>query len=245
MNKIFITIVIWVTVAIMFCSCQLDQEQMSEEFYYDSEKYTIIDMGEGFVGLPESVAALEKSTINDYYCFDGDCGVIVVCKVAGKSINRVNCSYEDSKYKMVITMLNHVVTPVEIIDIIFASDRIPDDINFKEGDIVYLSENFFYITEETPEYFEYHGENTVASYDYYYPIEKNKIYIAYGSYCLSESNNYDGNPLIDTQRPGSVYCLSDDDVPKQKEMPVVPYNRYKELWQEAKDKYGYLAKELE
>ena len=237
MRNIFITIIILVVLVIVCCACQAKpQEETNGELNYDPKRHTIAEMREVFVGLPESIDDVEKFIIGDNvkHLYGGDCGVIVVCKVAGGSVNRITEPDSDGKK---IYIFDHVVTPIEIVNIIFTGNNISDDISFKEGDIIYLREDFFYVTEETPEYLEYYDKNAIIATGYYYPLEKDKLYLIYGHYFLSEENSYNNKPLLLPGIPSSVYCLSDNNKYESGKRP----HQYEILWQEAKDKYGSLV----
>jgi len=166
--------------------------------------------------------------------------LILICEVAGPSINRI---IMPPKSKMDYTKVygtNHVITPILIHKIIYMGDYS----NVKEGEIIFVAEPYFYITEETPDYLDTLSLNSVWANEYY-PMEAGNLYLTYMGLVTNELFAYNGSDTIYSiigMREG-VYNLSDP-TPQNSAMAsmgIEPKGHTVEMWHDARAKYGYLV----
>ena len=201
------------------------------EFSFDASIHTFVDERDGgdrfFARTIKDMENRARGLTDES---NKQVGTILVCEVAGMSINRIIEPSEEDRDKSKVYGLNHVLTPVKIKKVIFTGK----DVRLEEDDVLYLVEPFFYVTEETGEYYKAYGMNSIVA-DEYDPIEFGKTYVMYLSYYPSEIYDFDGKTTLGTLGlRESVYCISDD----------APSNRassdpiYTEIWQEVKSKYG-------
>ncbi len=122
----------------------------SPEYFFDKTQYTTVAGFDGDV----IYSPLNKDDLEYMMTelLDGEnYGLIAACTVVGGSYNQIvlQDSYTYS--------LSHICTPIRI-DHIFSKGSL---IDISEGELCYLHENYFYITEQLPELAECYGENSV------------------------------------------------------------------------------------
>jgi len=166
--------------------------------------------------------------------------LIIIGEVAGPSTNRIIYPSRSERIPGQVYGSNHVTTPVLIHNIIYRGEN--HDVI--EGDVIYVREHFYYVTEETPDALNHFPLNTIISYEYD-PMEKNNLYLMYigqGSSELYNFNYYPSNLHIVARREG-VFNLSDP-TPQNSAMASVgmePPAHYARMWHDARAKYGHIA----
>ena len=221
---------------------------LEEGFSFDPEQYERIDEAIIDRFLPESVDEVENLTRKDEY------GVILLCEVAGDSVNRIMKVPMAEREPGKIYGVNHVITPIIIKNLIYTGASV----SLEEGDTIYLYEKFQYVTKATKHSEKIEGievpdtspkknpegsseseekKYTTKEYD---PLEKGKTYLLYASHepPLTDAYKYKGQPpLLLSGLRDAVYCLSDD-TPQQygKKTP-----NYETWWWIVKERYGDLV----
>lgn len=198
-------------------------------FSFDPKKYELIESGVVDRTLCQSLDELEErlKTESDGY------GIILTCQVAGDSINRIMEPPKDKKESKLYGV-NHVLTPIKIQQIIYKGSKVA----LKAGDIIYVIEPFFYVTEETPDYLSSVEKGTYVTNEYD-PMVKKKIYLMYAKCkpAILNMYDYDGQtPLTLQGLREAVYCLSDESPQQNGETT----ENYFSMWNEAKRKYSDL-----
>ena len=206
-------------------------EDNAQKLGWDPEKYEIIMnklTGDrmGYATIDRLEKAIKSNPM----------GIIVECKVIGGGVSRV-VKVHNSK---VVDSFRYTTSEVEITKVYFKDENV----SLKEGDIIDVYEQYFYITEETPELLERYGPNHIFSNEWY-PLEKGHTYIIHGQYQeyrepepdaihVWTEDPKDEFPRICPWFQESTFCLSVDEPAKATELV---YN-YREMWQEVKAKYG-------
>lgn len=197
---------LFLSLLLLLSSCSLPVKE--QRFAFDPAKYR--RYGDDCAGnrfIPSSFDDLEEHTRNDLKGNSATDTAIIKCSVNGESINRIIEPTEAERDVNIAYGVNHVLTPVIIEEIYFAGE----DVTLEVGKTYYLKEPFFYITEETPEYLEIYGENSVFSGEYV-PMVKGEEYIVYVRYRHNDAYDYNGEATLSTiGLQESVYCITDPD----------------------------------
>ena len=197
------------------------------EFYFDKDQYTIVQGLDGNRLIPRSFEELESSTRDA----DGT-GLIVRCSVAGPSINRIMEPTPEEREPGVVYGVNHVLTPVVIEKIFYAGENV----DIKEGETYYLKESYFYITPDTPLYWDEYGENRVYASEYN-PLVEGHSYVVYMVYRQSDIYDYNGEPILFVNgMREAVYCLTDQETAKS--LVFSGDENYWSLWRDVIHTYG-------
>ncbi len=203
-----------------------------DAFVFNPKKYTIVDNSSGgdrFV--PQSIQDLEKLVRFDELGEPITDGAIILCTISGDSINRILEPPASEREPGVVYGINHVLTPVKIERVLYSGA----DTSLEEGKEYYLREPYFYVTEETPDYYTEYGKNHIYATDYY-PMTKGNTYLVYITQKTQKSYDYlkyQGEiPLIMVSFQEAVYCLGDTD--RAKSVCITEDENYWKLWNEAK-----------
>ncbi|MDR3207280.1 MAG: hypothetical protein LBT60_03010, partial [Oscillospiraceae bacterium] len=149
-------------------------------------------------------------------------GLIAVCEVAGPSINKADVP-SDGYY---------VLTPIRILQILYKGD----EVELEAGDIEYLREPYFYVTEDTVGWVDYYDLNTLGiTYGGYVPMEMGKTYLLYSAYNPDRAD-YNGNHTLGTCTEW-VYSLDGAADTHPGDKPY-DYYIYAGLWYEVMSAYG-------
>jgi len=206
---------------------------VEEGFYFSPEQYVLRPRGIVDRVLYKSIKELEEHIKRD----SDNYGVILVCEIADASKNRIMEPPEGKQEKGKIYGENHVITPIRIKKMIYQGSSVP----LKEDSVIHVLEPFFYITEETPDYFkEKDKEEKRIVANEYDPLVKGKTYLLYARWAPTPIDMYDylgQPPLTLVGEREAVYCLSDTE-PKQINQPLDFYDR---MWEDVKQRYGHFA----
>lgn len=218
------------TVSLLLVGCNRSAGEDSL-FYFDPQVYENVSDGcGGDRNVPRSLADLEKMT--KYHQEESkSTAAIFQCVVSGPSINRIMEPPFDQWERGVTYGVNHVLTPVTITDIFYAGE----DVDLVVGETYYLLEPFFYITEETPDYLEYHGHGTIAAQEYT-PIQRGNEYIVFGRYEHNEMYDYQEEAILYSTAYEGVMCIASET--KAKAISISGNDNYWGIWREAMAKYG-------
>jgi len=234
-----------------------------DTFVFDSEEYDVQFAENAGEGVRYGSLDRLENAVCKFDDEDDPCGVIVECRVAGKSVNRTVyrysaiCDLEDGYKDIPISgKKRYVTTEIEITKIHYKGK----DVTLSEGDIVNVYEHYYVLTEEealaramykTDDVLD--GNRVVRNLaigSEWYPLEQGRVYILFGQYHTyelikpSEEVKYkhhwldypeDQYPLImPVGYQEAVYCISDNE-------PIrgtadLPYY-YRDTWYDVKEKY--------
>ena len=195
----------------------------TDTFLYNPEKYDIVYGLDGDRAVFRSLAEKEE-----YTCYPN--GLIVICEVAGPSINRILTPPRNEQKTTVVYAQNHVLTPMKINTIIYKGE----DVDVSEGEIKTVIEPYYYVTTETPDDLKQYPMYTILSKSYE-PMEIGKTYLVYMRNDIAKVFYYNGEQILCVNGiRDAVYCLDDTETHQGGEK--TPY--YDDLFKEALEMYG-------
>ena len=164
---------------ILLCGCGKTKMDYDFQYSYDKEEYPrfcntlCIEM----VYIPSDHYGLEYMLME--VLKGAENGLIAECVVTGNSANQINLrpDYQDpnSGEQRTDTISSHVLTPIKIEKIYYKGSEVA----LKPGDEVILREDFFYITDVTPDMQKlFDTQQGVYTYQYN-PVVKDQRYILY------------------------------------------------------------------
>ena len=202
-----------------------------KNFIFDPTVHTVVNIGTADAIFPESFEEME-ATVRKY----GQ--IIALCEVVGPSMNRIIDPPIKDRNPNAVYGSNHVLTPIKILKIIYQGETF----HLKEGEVYYVGEHFYYVTEETPDQLEYYPMHTVITSNGYEPMEQGKIYLAYIGEVEAEIYYFEGKPTLCVYGFG----IGNFDLSTTRSVSRDTSNRYTDfMWPEVMARYGSMAEEIQ
>ena len=223
------------TVFIMANAALTNQSADDELFLFDSSKHT--------VHSPEYTASGYLSDsfeeFNNLYLTYPDTAIIIG-EVTGPSINRIIHTLDYLRNPNAPIRFNFVITPILIHHIVSLGEEFTD---VKVGEIINVSERYYYVTPETTE--QEHLVGNIVTHFSTWPMEKGNLYLIHlhESAYDSEYYRYNGEVIASAFFKEMIYLL-DPISPARVHTNNETHPHYSEWWQDAMAKYGHLASQV-